>query len=111
MANLDEAFKLQPRIYEKKEKNNIGKITYDTTCPKCKGEGYCFTNDRGSIGGCIKCNITYKSKIIIKNNETKKCIKCGLTKNNHNSYHLFDDGNGRFNPHSFSSSSSIYGAK
>ena len=36
---------------------------YDTRCPKCGNEGYCVTNDGGSMGGCLKCNITYKSKL------------------------------------------------
>ena len=30
----------------------------------------------------------------------RKCIKCGLPENNHRSYHMFDSGEGRFNPYS-----------
>lgn len=71
MANLNEAFKTyKPYLKSTKEDEYTIVNQYDTRCPKCGNEGYCATNDGGSMGGCLKCNITYKSKI-----KSKKKVK------------------------------------
>ena len=115
MANLDEAFQTFDRFTASRmrEPRTISyEITYDTTCPTCGNHGYCATNDGGSIGGCTKCNTTYRSKaynteiitdkgIVIsrrkmeeikkeKDEKRKRCKHCGLYENNHNVYHLFE---------------------
>lgn len=72
MANLSDvydSFKTTP--HPNTIKCNIDINSYDTTCPKCGNSGYSATNDGGSVGGCTKCNITYKSKIIKKNKSKK----------------------------------------
>ena len=95
---------------------------YDTTCQTCGNHG-------SSIGGCTRCNKTYASKAIKyevirengrevsrrrlgetentfarklreSNKKQRKCRQCGLPENNHRAYHLFDNGNGQFNPYS-----------
>ena len=93
MADYNEAFKIKikPLLRFSKTKP-VSLPNYDTTCPKCAGHGYCVTNDGGSVGGCLKCGITYKSKIrdlLQPEISNRRCIICGLTRGNHNTYHLF----------------------
>ena len=117
MADYNDAFKSS---FEHSREHNYNQIRtiytteYDTTCPKCKDHGYCVTNDGGSIGGCLKCNITYTSKShrvkqVIKGdkiisrerivtNPLDPCATCGLPRNNHRTYHQFDEAEGKFNP-------------
>jgi hypothetical protein len=60
MADLNEAFRF-PNGSQKTPVVECAYPKYDTTCPKCKGGGYAVTNDGGSLAGCTKCNIMYKS--------------------------------------------------
>lgn len=75
MANLEDAYGFinRPIISSQDEYSIVD--SYDTTCPQCGNSGYAFTNDGGSIGGCLKCNITYKSKV------SKKRVKYWKPKN------------------------------
>jgi len=99
MAYYNEAFKIPvkpPLRINRTEPVSLSK--YDKTCPKCGGHGYCVTNDGGSVGGCLKCGITYKPTIVGLSQQkfdgsnvlgNRRCATCGLTSDNHNVYHLF----------------------
>jgi len=43
---------------------------------------------------------TFARKLRESNKKQRKCRQCGLPENNHRAYHLFDNGNGQFNPYS-----------
>ena len=79
MANLDEVYGFFDRPITRQISSSQDEYSivdsYDTTCPQCGNSGYAFTNDGGSIGGCLKCNITYKSKV------SKKRVKYWKPKN------------------------------
>lgn len=63
MTDLNKAFKRFTKINTYHEEPCI-KYDYKI-CPICNSNNtYAVTNDGGSIGGCLKCNKTFKSKKI-----------------------------------------------